>query len=70
LRAPVAAAPPLDAVHRLKPFRNESALDVCLLPESIDYVVEHVRRLRGTGTVDLQACGTVGARQPQQPDGF
>jgi hypothetical protein len=70
LGAPIATAAPFDRRPELKAFRNERAFDVCLVPQTLDRVVEDVRRLRVTGTVYEQACESVGSGQAQQPNGF
>jgi hypothetical protein len=68
--ASITATAPFDAVRGPKAFRNEGAFDVCLVPQTIEHVVEHVRRLRVTGTIYEQACWSISPRHSQQPDGI
>ena len=68
--APVVSAPSFDARRGLKAFRNQRAFNVCLVPQTIEHVVEHVRLLRVAGSIDVQACWSVGPRHTKQPDGI
>jgi hypothetical protein len=56
----LAAVTPAAPVGVRKPrecesFRQQPALDIRLIPETLDRVVEDVRRLCGPGTIDEQA---------------